>query len=338
MINKTKLIAETAWHHDGDFPFMQKLVADILKESKLHILKMHVTLDVDEYIHYSHELFGWVKSRIFSKDQWKQLISTVQSQSTELMLLFNDIKSVEFGMKFNPEFVEIHNACLNDIYLLDALKNNIDNNTFVVFGIGGSTLYEIENALDRVGHQNVVLMFGFQNFPTRYEEINFKKIQKIMNLFPEFSYGYADHTAWNEPNNILITIMGAALGVDYIEKHVTNVYGQERVDWNSSVSIEMFNEIAEKLDILSKCRGDGLIKLNRGEEEYSLYGPMKKAAVLKIDVRKGDVFSIDQIHFKRTKETTDMSQLDVIKSVGREIVEDLEIGLVLNKRYFKIEK
>ena len=74
-----------------------------------------------------------------------------------------------------------------------------------------------------------------------------------MNLFPEFSFGYADHTAWNEPNNILITLMGAALGMDFIEKHVTNVYGKKRVDWESTVSIDMFNEIADKLEILSNA-------------------------------------------------------------------------------------
>ena len=45
-MEKIKLIAETAWHHDGDFAFMQKLVNEILKKSKLDILKMHLTLDL----------------------------------------------------------------------------------------------------------------------------------------------------------------------------------------------------------------------------------------------------------------------------------------------------
>ena len=31
-MEKIKLIAETAWHHDGDFAFMQKLVNEILKK------------------------------------------------------------------------------------------------------------------------------------------------------------------------------------------------------------------------------------------------------------------------------------------------------------------
>ena len=40
-MEKIKLIAETAWHHDGDFAFMNKLVNDIINNAKLDILKMH---------------------------------------------------------------------------------------------------------------------------------------------------------------------------------------------------------------------------------------------------------------------------------------------------------
>ena len=178
-------------------------------------------------------------------------------------------------------------------------------------------------------------MFGFQNFPTRYENVNFRKMQKIMNLFPEFSYGYADHTAWDEPNNILITLLGASLGMNYVEKHVTNVYGEERLDWNSAISIDMFNEVAEKLNILSKCRGDGLIKLNKGEKEYSIYGPMKKAAVLRQDVKKGEMLTMDIIQFQRTKETTDLSQLETIKRLGYQIVSDLNAGTVLFRKHLQ---
>jgi len=333
--SEIKLIAETAWHHDGDFPFMDKLVNEILNKSKLDVLKMHVTLDFDEYMDHTHPLYDSLKTKLFSEKQWSILFSYVMNNNKELMLLYNDAKAIEFGGTFNPEYVEIHSACLNDSYLLDALKNNISATTSVVLGIGGSTLYEIENAIEKVQNENIILMFGFQNFPTRYEDVNFRKMQRIMRLFPEFNYGYADHTSCDEPNNILITTMGAALGVDYVEKHVTNVYGEERLDWNSAVSIEMFNDIAEKLYVLNNCRGDGLIKLNQGEEEYSIYGPMKKTAVLSQDVKKGKVLTMDKIQFKRTKETSDLSQLDVIKRFGSQFFSDLNTGTVLHSKHFK---
>ena len=64
-----KLIAETAWHHDGDFDFMEELVKDILNKSKLDILKMHVTLDFDEYMHSSHSMYDSFKTKLFSPNQ-----------------------------------------------------------------------------------------------------------------------------------------------------------------------------------------------------------------------------------------------------------------------------
>ena len=45
----TKLIAETAWHHEGDYDFMKNLVTSICKLSKADIVKFHITLDLDEY-------------------------------------------------------------------------------------------------------------------------------------------------------------------------------------------------------------------------------------------------------------------------------------------------
>ena len=58
-----------------------------------------------------------------TKAQWENLIDKVKCSNKGLMLLYNDTEAIEFGAKFNPDLVEIHSACLNDFYLLDALKN-----------------------------------------------------------------------------------------------------------------------------------------------------------------------------------------------------------------------
>ena len=49
-----KLIGETAWHHEGDFGFMRDLIFELAEKSDVDIVKMHVTLDFDEYMHSSH--------------------------------------------------------------------------------------------------------------------------------------------------------------------------------------------------------------------------------------------------------------------------------------------
>jgi len=330
-----KLIAETAWHHQGEFEFMQQLVNTINKKAKADILKLHLTLELDEYMASDHPLYEDAKKWIFSKVQWEEIIELVVSGDKELMLLFNDTKAVEFGMQFNPTHVEIHSANLNDINLLDALRQNLCSKTMVVLGVGGSSLYELENAINSLRRSNIVLMFGFQNYPTQYEDINFEKMRRIMRLFPECKFGYADHTAWNEPNNVLITVLGAALGMEYVEKHVTIAYGQDRIDWAAAVTIDMFNEIKEKMNILDQCNGDGLLQLNEGEKKYSVFGPMKKAAILTKDLKAGQKLDKDMLAFKRTGQISDMSQVEALQSIGKEITKDRKAGKVLMRDYLK---
>lgn len=332
---KMKLIAETACHHQGEFEFMHQLVNTINKKAKADILKLHLTLDLDEYMASDHPLYEDAKKWIFSKVQWEEIVELIVSGDKELMLLFNDTKSVEYGMQFNPTHVEIHSVCLNDINLLDALKQHLTRETKVILGVGGSSLYEIENAINILKHPNIVLMFGFQNFPTNYEDINFYKMRRIMKFFPEFQFGYADHTAWDEPNNILITLLGAALGMEYIEKHVTIAYGKDRIDWAAAVTIDMFNEIKEKMELLELCNSDGLLRLNKGEQDYSIFGPMKKAAVFTKDLKVGQKLERDMLAFKRTGQISDMSQVEVLQSIGKEITRNMKSGQVLMREHLK---
>ena len=329
-----KLIAETAWHHEGNFIFMKNLISQITTRTSADIVKMHITLDFDEYMDPSHEAYQKLKPMIFNKSQWKELIEIVKDGNKEVMLLLNDKKAIEFGLSFNPEYVEIHSVCLNDIFMLEKLKNNIKKSTKIVIGVGGTNVNEIKNAINILEYLDIILMFGFQNYPTIYKDVNLKKIKKIMRLFENFEFGYADHTAWNNKYNELITLLGAASGMNYVEKHVTTNHGEERIDWSAAISLKMFNDLNEKIKILNELNGNGSLNMNAGELSYSVYGPMKKAAVLTANMSKGNIFTLNKIKFIRTKEISDMSQLDIINSEGKKILNDLKNGTVLMSNYF----
>jgi len=326
-----RIIAETAWHHDGDFEFFKSLVENLIFQTNADYIKFHLSLDADEYIHTDHPAYGWVVDRMFTPSQWTEILNFTIANGKKPILLFNDKKAIEFGMQFNPELVEIHSVCLNDFNLLNYLKSKIDKHTYVILGVGGSTLYEIENATKLLGTDNIVLMHGFQNYPTEFSNINLRKIKTIMQIFPKYKHGYADHTAWDNENNRIVTLFGAALGMDFIEKHVTISTGPGRTDWQAAISIKMFNELYESLTILGDCFGDGFLELNQSERNYSLYGPNKKAALLVRDVLKNDVLLEEDIVFKRTGQSTDLSQMDVALCFGKRFANDLSQGHCLNK-------
>ncbi|MCI5134165.1 MAG: hypothetical protein D3920_03645 [Candidatus Electrothrix sp. AW2] len=326
-----KLIAETAWHHEGDYDFMQQLVEKICTDSSAHIIKLHITIDLNEYMDTHHEAYTTLLPWIFSEEQWKKLIELIRFHGKELMLLLNDSSAIRFAAQFQPEIVELHSVCLNVPNLQKELIDHTDPKTKVAIGVGGCTLQEVDAAVQVFSSRETILMFGFQNYPTRYEDVNLAKIRKIQALYNDKNFGYADHTGWNEPNNELITLLVAANAMNYVEKHVTTAYGNKRCDYSAAISIAMLNEFSTRLEILDSLQGSGVLALNDGEKTYSQYGPMKMAAVASRDFSKDEVLSEGMIRFCRTREKSDLSQLDILESFGRKIRRNLSVGHVMQR-------
>ena len=329
-----KLIAETAWHHEGNFLFMKKLVTQIVNKSSADIVKMHITLDFDEYMDSKHELYEKLKPMLFNKNQWHELISIVKGSGKELMLLANDTAAIEFVSKYKPEYIELHSVWLNVPNLQNKILKEFNNETNVVIGIGGCTIEEIDKVIKFFEKRKIIIMFGFQNYPTKYEDVNISKIRKIQSLFPNHQYGYADHSGWDEPNNELITLLVAANNMSFVEKHVTNVFGHDRIDFSAAISFEMFNSLSNKIKLLNQINGNGLTDLNDGEKSYSLYGPMKMAAISNCDLKVGHILTINDVSFKRINEKTDLSQVDILNLVGKSLMKNISKNEILKSNHF----
>ena len=331
----TQLIAETAWHHEGDFGFMAELVSKLCEESQADIIKMHVTLDLDSYMSSKHEAYKTLKSWMLSEADWQKLFSIVRKSEKKLMLLLNDAKAIEFSSKFNPDLVELHSVCLNVPKLQECLLVNIDQDIPVVIGVGGCTLEEVDSAISVFSDREAVLMFGFQNYPTKYEDVNLRKIRKVQSLYPDKKFGYADHTAWDEPNNEMITLLVASNRMDYVEKHVTTAYVIKRCDYSAAISIDMLNQLAANLVVLDRLSGDGETGLNEGEQAYSQYGPMKMAAVAATNLDIGDVLKKIDFKFIRTATITRLSQTDVIRNISKPLIKSVKKGQTLDWSHFE---
>ena len=165
--------------------------------------------------------------------------------------------------------------------------------------------------------------------------MNLRKIRKIQNLYAGKKFGYADHSAWDEDNNELITLLVSANGMDFIEKHVTTDYGKERCDYSAAISVEQLNMLHKKIKLLENLYGDGSMLLNKAEEDYSKYGPMKMAAIAKHDLVKGSKLTMGDVHFCRTSQSTGISQIDLLQVIGNKLVEDVKINQVIDWNHIR---
>ncbi len=327
-------IAETAWHHEGDFDFMMKLVEDIVTRTQAEFIKVHLLLDLDEYMLPSHPLYSAIKDWMLSEAQWDQILTMIHRSDKQLIILANDTKAVQFGVQYQPSIVEVHATCINDVHLLESIRLNVGADVLVALGISGCTIEEIEFARSvlEIPWERLVLAFGFQNYPTDIANINFGKLRRLRVLYPYSQFIYADHTKWDHPDNLLVTLIGAAQGVQYVEKHVTNVWGEKRIDSEAAISIEMFNELCTQLRLLERCLGEDALLLGVAEQEYMAPGIMKKVPVLMTDVKQGGVLRWENIGFKRSPYVPDAAKEELRYPWRYAFERDLAAGTILCKK------
>ncbi|SDM10387.1 N-acetylneuraminate synthase family protein [Kriegella aquimaris] len=311
------LIGETAFHHQGDLTFLKQLI-DHGATAKVDAIKFHLLLDLDDYFVKDHEAYDALKEWLFTENEWKEIIDYNEGKGIDSIVLCNDPKAVDFVLDYEGnsiKAIELHATGLND-YLL--LEKSAKFNGTVILGVGGSSIDEISYAIDmlnRLGKDDIFLMYGFQNYPTRYEDINLRKMIKLRALF-DLPVGYADHTDPANEHNELISTMGLAMGVNVCEKHFTHAIGEKRIDGQAAVSLDQLKKIRTLMDIITTSLGDGNLKMSDGELAYGNTGPMKKAIVAETPIKKGDAITIDNIGFKRTNEGTYMLQQFLPRILG----------------------
>jgi N,N'-diacetyllegionaminate synthase len=314
----TYMIAECAYSYEGDKSYLERSIKKAATAGCIDAIKFHIMVDADTYMTPDHKVYDAVKAWLLSEKTWEELINTSKDAGLQVIALADDLGSFPFLKSVEKKLaaIEIHACSLNDVTMLEeAACFTVP----VILGVGGSSTEEIKYAisyLKKKGKRDIVLMYGFQNYPTRYEYINLKKMQKLAKMF-KLPVGYADHTAWNDGYQELITLAAFACGAQIIEKHFVLEKGKKRVDYDSAVSAEDFRSLHEKLTVLQKALGDGSLKLNKYEQAYGKVGPIKKTIVAARNIDAKEKISADDIAFKRTGKESSIRQKDAMKLIGR---------------------
>ena len=93
--------------------------------------------------------------------------------------------------------------------------------------VGGSTFEEINISISYIStrseHAKIVVLFGYQAYPTQLSDNNLRTLKTLRDLFGgTVEYGFMDHTSGDDPAGLTLPSLALALGCEYIEKHVTD--------------------------------------------------------------------------------------------------------------------
>lgn len=330
------LIGETAFHHQGEIDYLKKLII-AAANLELDAIKFHLLFDVGDYFVQAHPAFETIKAWTFSVTEWQELFNLANDKKLDIIALCNDIASLEWinkECKTPVKAIELHATGINDIFLLNEAA--CFSNT-VMLGIGGSTLDQLDFAINLLKNQNkndIFLMYGFQNYPTDYKDINFRKINLIQNLFG-LPIGYADHTDPKDENNELITVSAILKGINVLEKHFTLDLEEKRIDSQAAVSLERMKKIKELSEVMFLANGKGGLEMSNAEKKYGNIGPMKKAIVARKKIPANKIIALEDLAYKRTSESSYLSQNDIELLIGSKSINDIDKDEIIS--YSKVE-
>ncbi|SHG34765.1 N,N'-diacetyllegionaminate synthase [Fodinibius roseus] len=339
--NEPYLIGETAFHHEGDVDFLRDLIAKGV-EAGIDAIKCHLLLDIDDYMVGSHKAIEKLEEMCIPEDQWNETLDFIKTMNIDPIFLCNDVASFDWVIQNGEQIqaAEIHATGINDVFLLEKAA---EFRGTIILGAGGSTIDEIEFAVDflkKREQDDIFLMHGFQNYPTDYRDVIFSKMD-ILNKVFKLPVGYADHTDPEDELNEYISCLPQSSGYNTLEKHFTPLPHEERIDSQAAVSVKQLKNIRELMDMVWQTNGiDAPLKMSEAEKNYGDVGPMKKALVARNDLEKGTEITIEDLAYKRTNNSVPIKQNDIYNFIGAKTTDYVskDTPLTYNNVKYRFEK
>ena len=167
-----------------------------------------------------------------------------------------DEASVDFIEQFEPLCYKIPSAALTDAKLL---RYTAATGRPIVLSTGMSAMAEIEAAVDLLGTDNLLITHCTSTYPCDPAELNLRMIETLRRRFP-CPIGYSGHEV-----GLPTTVAAVALGVCYVERHIT----LERAMWGSdqaaSVEPQGFKRLVKYIRVVEEAMGDGVKQVYESE-------------------------------------------------------------------------
>lgn len=329
--SRTYVVAEMAWSHDGSKDLALKIVRDAA-EAGADCISVHIT-NVEAYMapHYGsgkgrvsagkedRRIFEYLESINIRDQWWPDIFSEARSLGLAVAAMPNDEPSLDLAKQLEPDAYVIHAASFTEEPLLRAVAGE---GKPMLLRVGGATLGEIENALGMIrqeGCEQFVLLHGQQNYPTKIEDTDLRKLRTLRQVF-QCPVGLADHIDAEDPLATRVPLMAVALDAWVIEKHLTHDRQAKGEDHESALNGHELAEMIESLRGAEAAMGQSAFEcLSESQRQYRLVS--RKKVVAARDLPAGHELAGEDLVCKRSDAGAWPEQLDLL--IGRQVRRDL---------------
>lgn len=325
-MGRTYIIAEAGVNHNGDFELAKKMILDG-KKAGVDAVKFQ-TFKAGNLVASNAKKAEYQLKSTDNKESQQDMLKKLELSFREFCLLKEyaaeldidfistpfDEESVDFLDTLNMPFWKIPSGEITNLpYLYKIAKTKKP----IILSTGMCTLEEIGEALDIFGDYNredITVLHCNTEYPTPFEDVNLNAMKTLKEKF-HVKVGYSDHT-----QGIEIPIAAVALGAEVIEKHFTLDKNMPGPDHKASLDPDELKEMVKAIRNIEIALGNG--EKYPSESEKKNIAVARKSIVAKKDIKKGDIFTEENITTKRPG--NGISPMEWFKVLGIKAIKDFQ--------------
>lgn len=288
------IIAEMANAHEGD-PLTARAIIEAAAGTGADAIKFQV-FTAAELAVPSFSNYGLYEQLQMSEEAWAKLLDHAYSLDLRVFADVFGLESAELMQRLGVDGFKIHAA---DVLNVDLLQYIGRLGRPVFLSLGGSTWIETAEAvtvLKAAGANSIVLMHGFQGYPTRLSDSHLRRIELLRAKFGP-PIGFASHVDGDSQEAIMLPIWAVAAGADVIEVHITLDRSKQGLDYYSSLDPVQFSKMVRLLRAMEPSLGERSLHLSADEVKYRL--GHKKWLVTTRDLDVGEMLSAENVALRR---------------------------------------
>ncbi len=328
-MNSLKIIAEVAQGYEGKPELAEMLVkgaaaagADAVKFQLIY---------ADELATPDYKHFQLFQSLEMQDAVWLKIASLAQEKNISLFLDVYGAKSLKLAEHMQVSGVKIHST---DMQNLDLLKSISKSKIPLIFlSISGCLREEVHQAIEIMGEKNIVLLHGFQSYPTPIEANQIKRLSTLMTQFgnrKNIGYGFADHVPVEDELRFTLAAVAIGFGVSYLEKHLTLSKVMKLEDHESALSPDEFLRFVRFMRQCHQAVGEtdplkGEFTTNTSELDYRRM--THKHVVTARKLESGTLLTPELLTLKRTAAANPL--YDIKSIYGKRLTKSLEQGVAV---------
>ena len=328
-MKRTLIIAEAGVNHNGNIAKAKALI-DKGAEAGVDFVKFQtfkagnlVTKQAkraayqDKNTQDNDSQYEMLKKLELSQKDHQELIDYCAQKGVKFLSTGFDFESLEFLAGLGITIAKIPSGEITNLPYLRKVATLFPE---VILSTGMANITEIKDAVkvltdNGVSKDKITVLHCNTEYPTPMEDVNLKAMLHIQRELGVL-VGYSDHTL-----GIEVPIAAVALGATVIEKHFTLDKTLPGPDHKASLEPEELKAMVMAIRNIEKAiGGSGLKEVSKSEEKNKPIA--RKSIVATKTIKKGDLFSVENLTIKRPG--TGISPMQWDEVIGKTAKKDFE--------------